>query len=63
MSVLFFHTMRYKVQDPRNAANDRFILSKVGLLQGAALLHCSGCQTVTVPGNCCLAFQWSVETK
>ncbi|KAM8799612.1 TKT Transketolase, partial [Eudromia elegans] len=28
MSVLFFHTMRYKVQDPRNASNDRFVLSK-----------------------------------
>nr|KAF6311335.1 transketolase [Myotis myotis] len=28
MSVLFFHTMRYKSQDPRNAHNDRFVLSK-----------------------------------
>ncbi|XP_035244268.1 transketolase-like protein 2 [Anguilla anguilla] len=28
MSVLFFHTMRYKASDPRNACNDRFILSK-----------------------------------
>uniref|UniRef100_A0A8B9TUY4 Transketolase n=1 Tax=Anas platyrhynchos TaxID=8839 RepID=A0A8B9TUY4_ANAPL len=28
MSVLFFHTMKYKVQDPRNASNDRFVLSK-----------------------------------
>uniref|UniRef100_A0A671QHS9 Transketolase-like n=1 Tax=Sinocyclocheilus anshuiensis TaxID=1608454 RepID=A0A671QHS9_9TELE len=30
MSVLFFHTMRYKANDPRNPSNDRFILSKVG---------------------------------
>lgn len=28
MSVLFFHTMRYKVSNPKDAANDRFILSK-----------------------------------
>ncbi|XP_035237604.1 transketolase-like isoform X1 [Anguilla rostrata] len=28
MSVLFFHTMRYKASDPRNACNDRFIMSK-----------------------------------
>ncbi|XP_015284224.1 PREDICTED: transketolase-like [Gekko japonicus] len=28
MSVLFFHTMRYKPQDPRNVNNDRFVLSK-----------------------------------
>uniref|UniRef100_A0A452V4U5 transketolase n=1 Tax=Ursus maritimus TaxID=29073 RepID=A0A452V4U5_URSMA len=28
MSVLFFHTMRYKQEDPENADNDRFILSK-----------------------------------
>ncbi|XP_012863310.2 transketolase [Echinops telfairi] len=28
MSVLFFHTMRYKAQDPRNPHNDRFVLSK-----------------------------------
>lgn len=28
MSVLFFHTMKYKVQVPRDASNDRFILSK-----------------------------------
>lgn len=32
MSVLFFHTMRYKAQDPRNQCNDRFVLSKVGTL-------------------------------
>lgn len=29
MSVLFFHTMRYKADDPRNACNDRFVMSKV----------------------------------
>uniref|UniRef100_A0A8D1BAJ7 Transketolase n=1 Tax=Sus scrofa TaxID=9823 RepID=A0A8D1BAJ7_PIG len=28
MAVLFFHTMRYKAQDPRNPHNDRFVLSK-----------------------------------
>lgn len=31
MSVLFFNTMRYKVEDPRNQCNDRFVLSKVGI--------------------------------
>lgn len=30
MAVLFFHTMRYKPQDPWNPHNDRFVLSKVG---------------------------------
>ncbi|XP_075984765.1 transketolase-like protein 2 [Anticarsia gemmatalis] len=28
MSVLFFHTMRYKISAPRDASADRFILSK-----------------------------------
>lgn len=28
MSVLFFHTMRYKITDPRDASSDRFVLSK-----------------------------------
>lgn len=28
MSVLFFHTMRYKVQEPRDPSSDRFVLSK-----------------------------------
>uniref|UniRef100_A0A8C8A5C8 Transketolase n=1 Tax=Oryzias sinensis TaxID=183150 RepID=A0A8C8A5C8_9TELE len=28
MSVLFFHAMRYKADDPRNQCNDRFVLSK-----------------------------------
>ncbi|XP_066586109.1 transketolase-like protein 2 isoform X2 [Prorops nasuta] len=28
MSVLFFHTMRYKVSAPLDASNDRFVLSK-----------------------------------
>jgi len=28
MSVLFFHTMRYKVSEPRSPHSDRFILSK-----------------------------------
>uniref|UniRef100_A0A8C1ECV5 Transketolase n=1 Tax=Cyprinus carpio carpio TaxID=630221 RepID=A0A8C1ECV5_CYPCA len=29
MSVLFFHTMKYRPDDPKNPNNDRFILSKV----------------------------------
>ncbi|KAM8930259.1 transketolase [Pelodytes ibericus] len=28
MSVLFFHTMKYKPQDPKNPSNDRFVMSK-----------------------------------
>uniref|UniRef100_A0A4W3I938 transketolase n=1 Tax=Callorhinchus milii TaxID=7868 RepID=A0A4W3I938_CALMI len=28
ISTLFFHTMKYKAQDPSNPSNDRFILSK-----------------------------------
>ncbi|OCT58066.1 transketolase [Xenopus laevis] len=28
MSVLFFHSMKYKPQDPRNPNNDRFVMSK-----------------------------------
>lgn len=28
MSVLFFDTMKYTIEDPRNGGNDRFILSK-----------------------------------
>lgn len=28
MSVLFFHTMRYKVSEPRDISSDRFVLSK-----------------------------------
>uniref|UniRef100_A0A8C8JVQ0 Transketolase n=1 Tax=Oncorhynchus tshawytscha TaxID=74940 RepID=A0A8C8JVQ0_ONCTS len=28
MSVLFFHTMKYRPEDPRNINNDRFVLSK-----------------------------------
>ncbi|XP_012686609.1 transketolase [Clupea harengus] len=28
MSVLFFHTMKYRPEDPKNPNNDRFILSK-----------------------------------
>ncbi|GLD45825.1 transketolase [Lates japonicus] len=28
MSVLFFHSMKYRPEDPRNPNNDRFILSK-----------------------------------
>lgn len=29
MSVLFFHTMKYKPDNPRNPSYDRFVLSKV----------------------------------
>ncbi len=32
MSVLFFHQMKYKIKEPKDAANDRFVMSKVGLL-------------------------------
>ena len=28
MSVLFFHTMKYSVEKPKDPSNDRFILSK-----------------------------------
>ncbi|XP_002733574.1 transketolase-like [Saccoglossus kowalevskii] len=28
MSVLFFHQMKYKVKEPKDAANDRFVMSK-----------------------------------
>lgn len=36
MSVLFFHTMKYRYDDPRNFNNDRFIMSKVrGRLRGS----------------------------
>ena len=35
MSVLFFHTMKYRPEDPRNPNNDRFILSKVTPLHAA----------------------------
>lgn len=37
MAVLFFHTMRYKAQDPRNPHNDRFVLSKVRALAARGL--------------------------
>lgn len=37
MSVLFFHTMRYRYDDPRNFNNDRFILSKVRLSHSVLL--------------------------
>lgn len=38
MSVLFFHSMKYRPEDPRNPNNDRFILSKV------QLVYPSGCR-------------------
>lgn len=42
MSVLFFHTMRYKADDPRNQCNDRFVLSKVGAFVSFRLYLCFG---------------------
>lgn len=35
MSVLFFHTMKYRYDDPRNFNNDRFIMSKVTAAEAA----------------------------
>jgi len=32
MSTLFFYAMKYKVDAPRDPANDRFVLSKVSLV-------------------------------
>jgi len=34
-SVLFYHTMKYKVNSPRDPSSDRFVLSKVrtGIIQ------------------------------
>lgn len=32
MSVLFFHTMKYRPEDPRNFHSDRFLMSKVWAL-------------------------------
>ena len=29
MSVLFFHEMKYRIDKPKHASNDRFVLSKV----------------------------------
>jgi transketolase N-terminal domain/subunit len=34
MSTLFFYAMKYKVDKPRDPANDRFVLSKVVLYSG-----------------------------
>lgn len=43
MAVLFFHTMRYKSQDPRNPHNDRFVLSKVGTQPSTLHLGLGSC--------------------
>lgn len=40
MSVLFFHTMKYRPEDPRNASNDRFVLSKVALSENKSRFIC-----------------------
>lgn len=39
MSVLFFHTMKYRYDDPRNFNNDRFIMSKVRTPLSSVLWH------------------------
>jgi len=39
-SVLFFHTMKYKVSDPRDASSDRFVLSKG---HSAPILYAAWC--------------------
>lgn len=67
MSVLFFNTMRYKAEDPRNQCNDRFVLSKVGyffflwetdilnLVRTNYLWYCYCLQRLSSPflGPCC----------
>lgn len=40
MSVLFFHTMRYKTEDPRNQCNDRFVLSKAKINTHIFFIKC-----------------------
>ncbi|XP_048587058.1 transketolase [Nematostella vectensis] len=41
ISVLFFHTMRYKVSNPRDASSDRFVLSKG---HAAPILYAAWCE-------------------
>lgn len=48
MSVLFFHTMRYKVSAPRDASSDRFILSKG---HAAPILYAAWAEAGLFPGE------------
>ncbi|KAH0955266.1 hypothetical protein HN011_000220 [Eciton burchellii] len=48
MSVLFFHVMRYKVTDPRDANSDRFILSKG---HAAPILYAAWAETGFFPSS------------
>lgn len=55
MSVLFFHTMKYRYDDPRNFNNDRFILSKVRVSHSVPLVRTGGLLFISV-SNCCPEF-------
>ncbi|XP_012223618.2 transketolase-like protein 2 isoform X1 [Linepithema humile] len=48
MSVLFFHTMRYKVSTPRDPNNDRFVLSKG---HAAPILYAAWAEAGLFPAN------------
>ncbi|XP_076043912.1 transketolase-like protein 2 isoform X2 [Oratosquilla oratoria] len=48
MSVLFFHTMRYKVSEPRDPSSDRFILSKG---HGAPILYAAWAEAGLFPAE------------
>uniref|UniRef100_A0A8D2CMN0 Transketolase N-terminal domain-containing protein n=1 Tax=Sciurus vulgaris TaxID=55149 RepID=A0A8D2CMN0_SCIVU len=71
MAVLFFHTMRYKAQDPRNPHNDHFVLSKAftdmatgslgqGLSAACGMAHTawSHCH---LPGCCPCTKKWEAS--
>jgi len=45
-SVLFFHTMKYKVSDPRDQSSDRFVLSKG---HSAPILYAAWCMAGLFP--------------
>lgn len=45
-SVLFFHTMKYKVSDPRDQSSDRFVLSKG---HSAPILYSAWCMAGLFP--------------
>ncbi|XP_072755490.1 transketolase-like protein 2 isoform X2 [Anoplolepis gracilipes] len=48
MSVLFFHTMRYKVSAPRDPSSDRFVLSKG---HAAPILYAAWAEAGLFPSN------------
>lgn len=48
MSVLFFHTMKYRYDDPRNFNNDRFILSKVRVSHSVLLVWTGGLLFISI---------------